>query len=342
MAKRLVFVSLLFALPAYAADVGCGVDTDRSGTHAAPDVDQGCIDPDNDFDKYPSSDAYSGPYGTDVDCDDDNFFVYPGIETQSGCSAGQYRTCPTGQTDGAFTACANISDFTCHGSGGTTWWVDDGEANCTGAGTYADPENILCLFDTGMSGFHSPGTNDCIVIMDGTYTFSATYGSELRQIYSSSESGLTIREEPGTRPVLNGTSSSPTEVEIIHLVSCDDCTVRGLELDGTSDYSGSGVRIEGGENPTVFNMYIHDIGGESDNNLSGVKCQNDTDGCNIHHNLMDDNCEVGSCTNQNSGHVTIMDDVGTVSVVDNVLIYSTTTGGFGARVKHREDRKSVV
>ena len=69
MVKRLIAVLLLTAAPAFGAVgeiCGDGIDNDASGGDAA------CAEPDKDRDGYPSSSAYTGPYGSAVDCDDTN------------------------------------------------------------------------------------------------------------------------------------------------------------------------------------------------------------------------------------------------------------------------------
>ena len=324
----------LVGLPAVAvaADDFCGVDTDRNGS-----VDNACPEPDKDHDGYPSSSSYAGPYGSDVDCDDSDFFVYPGIETAGGCSAGNYRTC---QANGTFSSCSPVSAFTCHSGSGSTYWVGSSGVT-TACGSNGTPCNWFCFSNSALTCYHAPVAGDCIVFKSGSYTGNWSDGGTTRQLYFYNKDGtlsnpIIFRNEPGSRPVLNGTSTAPNDVNILYSEDSDYVTVRGFEIDGTSDYSSAGIHITGGIAPKVFDNYIHHIGGKSDNNLSCVNARAGNVGVSIHHNLMKDCYEVGDATNQNSGAVTVMDDTGVVSVVDNVVVNSTPVG-YGLRIKHASD-----
>lgn len=331
----LLLTLLLWLCPyvAFAADVFCGVDTDQSGTASNP-----CPEPDKDHDGYPSSSAYTGPYGTDVDCDDTDYFMHTGVSTTSGCAGGEYKTC---QADGTFTACATTSAFTCHTGSGHTYWVDDAETDCTGAGTYADPENWFCWFDTAMTGYHAVAAGDCIVFQAGTYSGTWSDGGTARQMYFANKDGLlatpiTFREEPGTRPVINGAGTAPTEVYFFKSEDSDYIKVRGFTFDGSSDYSGNAIWFAGGTGVEAWNNYIKNVDGESDFNMAGIKCSAGTSGCNLHHNLIVDTYERGNATDQNSGAITVMDDTGTVYVWYNTVVNATPVG-HGIWIKHAED-----
>lgn len=337
-----VFLTLaVFVCPvAYAADDWCGVDTDFNST-----VDNACPEPDKDNDKYPSSNAWDGPHGVGVvDCDDNDFWIQPGFETASGCVAGSYRTC---LPDGTYTACATKASFTCHtGSGKTIWYGASGVTTAGCGTTYATPCNWFCPYNSALACFDAFDPGDCGVHQAGSYTGTWSDGGTSRQIYINNRDGtltnpISIRAEPGPQPgyagsvKFNGAGTSPTEVQLIYTIDSNYLKFKGIEIDGTSDYSNTGIWIAGGTAPEIFLNYIHDIGGESNNNLSGVKCTNDTNGCNIHQNFFKNNCEVGDCTNQNSGHVTVMDDLGIVTINDNIIFGNQV--GFGLRIKHADD-----
>ena len=61
---RFALVLLLLEGSAFAADIGCGRDTDRSGA-----VDTACAGADKDNDGFPDS----------TDCDDNDWGIYPGV-----------------------------------------------------------------------------------------------------------------------------------------------------------------------------------------------------------------------------------------------------------------------
>lgn len=322
----------LFPLYVFAADTFCGVDTDQSGTASNP-----CPEPDKDHDGYPSSSAYTGLYGSDVDCDDTDFFMHTGVSTTTGCGAGEYKTC---QASGSYSACATTSAFSCKtGSGSDIWFGPSGVT--TACGSFGTPCSWLCTSDTSLTCYHAPVAGDCFIFLAGSYSGTWSDGGTVRQIYLNNKDGtvsnpIIWRESPGTRPVFNGAGTSPTEVRLMEFVDSNYHQIRGITLDGTSDYTGSGIWFFGGTAPEIWNMYIHHINGESDFNLAGVKCSGGTVGCNIHHNLFVDNYETTTPTDQNSGSVTIMDDTGTVKVDYNVIVNSTPVG-HGAWIKHADD-----
>lgn len=330
----------LFVTFAHATDEFCGVDTDFNGT-----VDNPCPEPDKDNDLYPSSNAWTGPYGAGVvDCDDTDFWIHPGFETIVGCSAGQYRTC---QADGTYTACANISAFTCHTGSGKTVWYDNAGVTTGGCGTtYATPCSWACLSDDALACYDLSDAGDCHVYQAGSYSGSWDDAGTARQFYQNNRDGtltnpIIFRGEPGAIPgyanaaKFNGAGTSPTEVQLVRWIDSNYVRMFSIEMDGTSDYSNAGIWIAGGTNPIFVKNYIHHINGESNNNLSGVKCSNTTIGCEVRQSFFKENCEVGSCTDQNSVDVTIMDDTGVVVLNNNILFGQRN--GARLRIKHGND-----
>lgn len=293
--------SLLVAI-ANTADIGCGRDTDRSGA-----VDVACSLVDADFDGY-NSVADGG-----TDCDDTNWTIYPGIVTDSGCGANEYRTCQAG---GTYTACAATSGYTCHSGSGATYWVDEAQTDCTGTGTYASPEDYRCWFNTAMTGYHAPVAGDCIVFQAGTYTASWS-SSPVRQIYVSTISGtaanpIRLRGEPGLAVVLTGAGTSPNHVRPIQLTMSDYWTIDfgsdgqkpGLEIDG--NFAGDGILIDGAHNATIRNVYVRDTDGNfGTDNIGGIKIQSSANNATISHVHLKNNGGTGGLTNRNNTQMDI-------------------------------------
>lgn len=330
-------------LPAHGADVFCGVDTDFSNATSHTSSNP-CPEPDKDHDGWASTEQV-GVLGQGKDCDDTDSWVHPGgLEDTEGCSAGEYRTCAA---SGTFSACAAITSFTCHTGGGHTYWVDDGETDCAGAGTtYGDPEHWRCWFDTTMTGYHAPAAGDCIVFQAGSYSGTWSDSGTTRQIYLNNKDGtatnpIIIRAEPGAFPgysgkvLFNGAGTSPTQVFPVHFLNSNYVKLVGFEIDGNGDYSNS-VHIEGGAGVNAKLNYVHRIDGESDDNVACIKCRVDTEDCSIHNNILEDCREVGAESNQNNGCITIMDDTGTPEANYNVCLNSSTVG-HGIWIKHAGD-----
>lgn len=260
----LVILVLIFVAPAItavAADLHCGRDTDRNGS-----VDNYCAGKDQDFDGYDSV-ADGG-----TDCDDTDWKVYPGMATGTGCSAGQAKMC---QSSGSFTSCAAISSAHCPTGTLAVYFVDDAETDCTGTGTsYADPENYLCWFDTGKSGYHALTAGDCVIMLAGTYSDSWS-SAPIKQIYSSidgtSSNPITIMAAPGESVLINGAGSSPNTGYPVYLNSADYWNLIGFEVDG--NFTAAGVYIAGANNASLYNLYVRDLDSTNcgSDNCGGIK-----------------------------------------------------------------------
>lgn len=336
----------LFVMSASAADEFCGVDTDFNGT-----IDNPCgpvDDPDRDGDWYVRSADFTGPT-LGIDCNDDNWWDRPGVETRDGCPVDEFRTC---QPDGTYDACSPIANFTCHTGSGKTVWFGPSGVTTAGCGTArATPCNWLCTSNPALGCYDALDAGDCSLLMTGAHSGSWVDGADTRQFFVDDRDGtvlnpIVMRGEPGAIPgyasaaVINGAGTSPTtEAFAIYSVNSDNVQFKLLEFDGTGDYSNTGIHYDGGANPLAELNYIHHMDGESNNNLSGVKCRVDTANCTVRNNIFEANCEVGSCTDQNSGDVTVMDDTGDVVITGNVAFGGTR--GFCFRIKHADDLVTV-
>lgn len=338
-------------LPSSYEICGDGVDNDGSGG------DLPCAAPDTDRDGYYSDGT--GPL-TGTDCDNSNRWIYPGITTGNGCSSGQVHTC---QSDGTYTPCIALSAFTCHTCSGSTYWFDDAETDCSGAGSYADPENWLCVSNTGMSGYHSPVAGDCYLMRLGEYATTWSSGTKQFDIYQKNgteacpiksmgapgETWWEAGKGAGVRITGKGSFSPLNEVFPIYVSESSHWETSGIEVSnfGTGfgnagiHYAGNGSTNEGGR---IYNNYVHDIDGEEDNNNSGIKCRSDLTGLEIDHNEVVDVFEREETTgdsaaggagwnSQNNSHIRGM-DCDEIYIHDNVIYNTSTQAGYGISLKH--------
>lgn len=343
VAALAAFFLFAFRSSAFAADVFCGVDTDFSGTASNP-----CPEPDKDHDGAPSDGTKSSViFGAIVDCNDTDFWIRPGFETASGCSAGNYKTC---QTSGSYTGCAANSAFTCHSGSGATYFVSAGAADCSGNADYTHPRNWLCFSNTALTGYHAPVAGDCIVFKAGSYSGTWDDSGTTRQFYLNNKDGtssdnIKIRAEPGAIPgyagavVINGAGSAPTAVHQFEITDSNYVKIFGFEVDGTSDYSQVGIIFNGssGAGDEAYLNYVHNIDGNEDNNIACIECVG-TINCSVHNNIVKDCYETGGAgaTQQNNMQIRVMDDAGDVGFNYNVVIPTTPVGG-GIDCKHAED-----
>lgn len=322
--KRLLLFLLLF-LPtlAYGTDLHCGRDTDRSGTASNP-----CAGQDADFDGYPSV-ADGG-----TDCDDANWAIYPGVSTE-GSATDTFKTC---QSDGTYTSSAALSGYTCHTGSGHTYWIDDAETDCSGDGSYSDPEDYRCWFNTGMSGYHAPVAGDCLVFLGGTYT--AIWGTT-KMIYSQASGNSThkihLEAAPGKEVIIDSPGSSPTKIRPAQFISANYWTLNGNAI-GTKPglnlgdgYANDGIACESSTDITVQNAYVHDVDGaqNSGDNGGGIDIGNGG-ACNnfyLHHSHIKNNYSRAQPTNLNNNQIDVFR--GTGLRVEYNTIEDTYSGGAG-------------
>ncbi len=328
-------------------DYWCGVDTNFDGTVSNPCPTVAGVT-DADHDGWSTANKV-GPFGTGKDCDDTNFWIQPGFEDTTGCSAGNYRTC---NTDGTWTACAAISGFTCNTANGATYFVDDAETDCSGAGTYADPEDWRCWFSTGMVGYHAPGDGDCIVFQPGTYSSTWSDGGTIRQLYINQKDGsethpIKFRSLPGAIPgyvgevKIQGAGTAPTPVFPWFITLSDSVKTIGLHIDGTGGYSGAGIVYDGSANPEAWLNVIEGIDGIEDNNVSCIKFQVGTTAGYAHHNIVYDCYERADVPAINNVAIRTMDDIGYVKYLYNIIPNSVLVSGC-LDIKHANDDCSLL
>ena len=322
MIKRLALLAILclqFANTALAADTGCGKDTDRNGS-----VDTLCATPDAD------TDGYSSVLGGGTDCDDTDWEIYPGRYTATGCSAGFSRLC---QTSGSYSSCVADASFTCHAAGGATKFVDDSGPSTTNcaldAGTYADPKDYRCFFNTGMTGYAALGANDCLVFLGGTYSTTWSSAPE-KMIYTSITGDGTNRARlvgmPGQSVIISGPGVSPDGIRPVEFVHAN-YEIQGFEIVG--GYAVSGVKVSGVDNIYIHGNYIHDVNGACGaNNCGGVIISSPSNNVTVENNDIRDIWDTTDLTNENANSVQVFRGLNNV-IKGNTLGSTTTAKQYG-------------
>lgn len=339
----------LFPLYVFAADLGCGRDTDNSGT-----VDRACPaafhDADLDGD---TDDGRVHPFTNRArkDCDDSNPGIVQGTVTASGCAGGSFRLC---QDDGTYTACvaqASIPATFCNSPTATgftnVYFIDPTKTADTGSGTNASPWSLLSLSDSGRSTYHAPAAGDCF-ILQGTGNFTGTWSAGTKMFEVNNKDGTSsnwigVVFLPGSAIV--GQGVSPTEIQVVNIVDSDYWIMKGPGVAGTginSGYSNAGIYYNGGSHAEFFGLDIHDIRGNRNFNLSGFK-QNGGSYVDVHTNLFYDNYDSADPTDQNNSVG------GTFFQGDNNrfnfnVVFSTVGGGahLAFRYKHGYDGTGIT
>lgn len=322
-------VVLMMAGSAFAAiPEFCG-DTVRGLAH------HNCSHGDADNDGYVAAD----------DCDDTDMWIFPGMATGDGCSAGQIKKC---QVDGTYTSCAaiNCSDWS---TSGTCKYIDGTSGNDANAGTEASPWQTFAKVGHYVSagdrpaGWYDLAAGDTVFVtgnMNTEYAPGAPRQNSILRVEGSTQSGsagnlIAFRAWPGkTRPVLNGTGTTGSSLPVI----VTD-TVHHVWFDGfdCTDNWQSCFNIGDSDDVRISRSYIHDTYGPAANNISGITSNagsaNHVYDRNVILDVWDDQDIDGS--NNSSGIVMFRPEDGLIEY--NVIGYTETTGaprGNPVKIKH--------
>lgn len=266
---------------------------DASGT-----LNTGCdlLDPtgvDQDHDGY-TSDGSTGTSGTtEIDCDDTNRRIYPGVHIATGCTGSDYKTC---QTSGSYTSCQTGPLCEATGSG-VCKYVQCGGGSDANTGTYASPYATLGKVSggSGASGLPaSPYTLAAgdVVYVIGSGTCSTTItetigGFSVGALLSTGASGtsanrITIKQYPGSTSVLSNTDGVAfyTEHDYISINGVIGSSARATVTNG-----GNFIQDIGGDDLTVENIIV--TSGSYHGDYNGATIQMDgTNRSHIHHNII--------------------------------------------------------
>lgn len=282
----------LVVRPAQAAVEICGnaLDDDSSGTYGAcgagetntvhatgaySGCDKLCPEPDKDGDGYHSAGVTTNFWGnSELDCDDSDRRVFPGVHVKSDCTGSNYKTC---QTNGSYTSC-NTGPLA---EGDANYYIDCGSGNdTTGAGTYANPWASFGMVAGGSPGSEPAGAvtltaGDHVYIL-GSSNCSTEYSNGTDNVLATftaagtSGNEITIKRYPGATANLVASAASL----FTFTDTAEYYEINGI--DGTTGTSstpaiyGTGVRyIE------LKNSWLYDSAGNGDNNYSAFYC----DGC---------------------------------------------------------------
>lgn len=338
MKHLILLVLLCISQVALAADFGCGRDTDRSGG-----VDNWCPGTDQDHDGVTSSDG---------DCDDRDWQIYPGIPTGSGCSANQWRMCKADGT--GYTSCTGstfdptTADNQLHTDRtyDTAIYIDGVSGNdSTGNGSAGSPYKTLAKVSSNAAGAVTITDGTAIVLRAATYTDTFSYLGDLRFFYQTTvcgTKGCALMAYPGETVAIvkTETATAAAIVEVSTGSSSAKWTIQGLEIDGGSVGEGVGISFyDSGLGHRARNNYVHDIDGNKNNNLSGIRCYQGAR-CDMTHNFVANVCDTasGSCALANQGGIECQ-QTGCQMNYNVVTSFGTNDDvmGFGVRWKHANE-----
>lgn len=304
---RVVAIGLLFffSRSSWAVDIGCGRDTDRSGS-----VDNWCPGGDQDNDGYTVSQG---------DCNDLDFDIFPGTTwsgSKAGCPANHWRTCRVDGGGWSSEGCvdSNVRPW-CPNSNLTTTHTGKKANKCfyfdpvngsdsSGDGSWSRPWKSGRKISNSFSGNKvTPLAGSAYIFKPGTYTEKDIVSDDgfwgtCRHIFIEDHNGtatspiwlISYPIENQLRPVLTPSTTRGVDCPAIALTNAHYFIIRGFEI--TGGYGpGIGTRTDS-SNIEVSQVYLHDIPGNGGaGNHACIAFSQGGTNLDAHHNT------VGDCNN---------------------------------------------
>jgi hypothetical protein len=276
-------------------------------------------------------------FADNLDCDDSDRYIYPGISTTCNADCGKgTRTC---LSNGNYSPCSCTP--LCEASGsGRCYYISSESGSDSNPGTFNAPWktylNIVSYYYSHHqrpSGWVSLKPGDVVYFMSGMYRNNYDYNGArkalfIRDISGTSNNPITLKAYPGQRPVIWPLVRQAG----INLQGSSHFRIEGFEVTGAY---GAGVLFAGGSNIELRNTWIHDIDGIDNDNIAGLYITGASN-LDIHHNLIHDNYDrtnhdTGGIKTENSRNIVIFGG-GNIRVNHNVIfqtppITAAKTGG---------------
>ncbi len=258
---------------------GNGLDDDGDGVSLA------CPEPDKDNDGYLSTSNAGN------DCDDNNYMIYPGVITASGCPSGQTRKC---QSNGNFTACSATTVCEAY-PGSNCKYIDCQDGNdISGDGSYAHPwksfKKIGYYESVGLkpAGWYQLQAGDAVYLKGpGTcsdwYDPGPTLPNAMLFITASgtSDKPILIKRYPGSTSVLDPPFTSALPGHVIRAAGSNYLKVEDLEITGSY---GAVLYFSDVHNNEISRVKCHDTQGTTYDNIACLNASADLVGNYFHHN----------------------------------------------------------
>lgn len=318
-----LLVSLLIPSLTYAVDL-CG---DTVPGAVAPDFQSLCSAPDQDRDGWHQS----------VDCDDTDRDVYPGawkafLVASPPCGNMELAQC---QPDGSWGTCydltalpANIVD-----GGLNLFWISQTEGG-TPDGSLANPYRWDFFSNPSYAHYRSPQPGDVYLLTGADITGTWSDGGTTRQIYVDNKDGTPTNPIYVLNPLgveIVGAGSDPNVVEPYRFQLSDYWVHYGIKVDG--NFSTAGIYISGATGATVYGSVVHDVDGEQNNNLSGVKVTV-IDSPTVFNNVAYDNYDRSNPNGINNAQFYV-DEVTNSRTYNNIAFTNGTARSHCYKDKHR-------
>ncbi len=245
-----------------------------------------CPDPDRDNDGHMSTSA-----GGD-DCDDNDYRIYAGVVTSSGCPAGQSHSC---QANGSYTACS--AGLVCEAAAGSTCkYVDCASGSDSNDGSSASPwrsfKNVGYYAGSHPANWYQLQPGD-VVYLTGSGTCSDWYnpgGGEENTMAAFSASGtaskpITVKRYPGSTAVMSSPFSASTPGHIFRLLNLSYFKLD--DLDVTGGY-GSAIYLGATQDVEISRVKCYGVRGSNNYNVACINSAQEPTRHYVHHNELSD------------------------------------------------------
>jgi len=305
---------------------GDAIDQDCNG------VDLPCSGPDKDRDGFASTE----------DCDDSDRRIYPG--SQLACNVGDQAGWKQCQSNGVFSPCT-IAPL-CEAKGiGRCYYVSKMTGDDRNSGSFDSPFRsylpLVSYYDSPPSISRTLKPGDVVYFLSGRYNETYLYNGLkraffLRNINGTSESPITFKVYPGSMVQF----SNNEETSPMMFWGVSNLVLDGFEVSNTR---ATGIDFGGGSDIELKNLWVHDIDGIDNDNLSGISL-NGINRAYIHHSIVHDNfdrqnSDTGGNKTQNSRNIGFFSG-GNVRVSRNVIFQtppvSSPKGGGCVLYKHSQ------
>lgn len=307
-------------------------------THAASPVcgngNFPCPEPDKD------DDGYLSPSAGGVDCDDNDFRIYPGVVTEKGCPAGQTHSC---QADGSYTACTVTP--VCEASAGSNCkYIDCGAgSDSSGNGSFSSPWKSFKMVGYRVDGTQNPPgfypvQPGDVVYLKGSGTCADTYSvtsGEPNVVLAMGTSGtaskpITYKRYPGSTAVIDPPFTSASPGHVIYLRSANYIKVDDLDITGSY-----GAVIYGGPNDHIelSRIRCHDTQGNNNDNIACLNLATNPTNIYLHHSEFSNVYDTAQPGAQNVGLVVFFQ--GSNNRVEYNRLFYTNSPAYGGPVVGR-------
>jgi hypothetical protein len=320
------------------AEGGCSPVTEICGDSIDQDCDGAdllCSGTDQDRDGF-----------TTNDCDDTNRNVYPGISV--ACSAACGTGTKTCQSSGAFSDCSCSALCEATGSG-SCYYISQFTGSDSNSGSFQSPWKSFHNIKSKTGSSEQPpnyvalGAGDVVYVMSGTYDqshqYSATerYAFFFRGLHATADNPITVKAYPGAHVLLTRRETGPS----VYILQSSHIILEGFEV---QSQEGDGIWMNEADSIEIRNVWVHDVDGVDNDNLSGVKFTRTTNS-RLHHSKLHDNydrtnADTGGSATQNSRNVVLFK--GGNNRIDHSIIFqspSITADKTGACVTYKHSQE---